>query len=439
MTGAATSLKSDRSPSLLLVNPSTQKLGWVKNFQLPPLSLLHVAAVTPEEWRVDLVDETLESISDDVQYDLVGITAMTHQAVRAYELADAFRAKGVPVVLGGIHPTVLPDEAALHADAVLVGEAEGVWEGILADFLTGRMKPRYTSAEARGNVLTVPPARRDLIAGKRYLTHQSLQATRGCPYNCPFCTVTPYFGKLFRHRPIDEVIGEIAAFQKDFVLFLDDNILADVKWSKPFLEKLAPLGKRWAGQATLSFAQDPDLLALVERSGCIGLFVGVEDVSGDASRLPKLRSRTPVAELVKRVQDAGILIEASLIFGMDDQDESVFDEALAFVEECYPSTATFHILTPYPGTVLYRQFEEEGRLLHREWNRYNHDEVVFKPKLMSPERLYRGWVEARKSVYSWGSIISRTRRMKSRRLTSFAYNVFRRAPNRKLDPGGFKG
>ncbi len=422
------------SPRLLLVNPSIQKLGWIRRFQLPPLSLLHVAAVTPEFWQVKLVDETIEPVPSGDDYDLVAITMMTYQSAHAYELADAFRSGGVPVVLGGIHPTVLPSEAQAHADAVVVGEVEPLWSGLLGDLLSGKLRPRYTAPEPTGNILSVPQARRELLAGKKYLTTQTLQSTRGCPYNCPFCTVTPYFGHRFRHRSIEEVIDEVGAFPKDFVLFLDDNVLADLPRARQFLERMVPLGKRWAGQATLNFAEDPKLLELLARSGCIAIFVGVEAISGESSHLAKRRNKTPAADLVHRIQDAGILTEVSMIFGFDDQDESIFDETVNFVESCAPCAATLHILTPYPGTEYFRRFEAEGRLLHKDWKHYNHTEVVFKPKLMSPERLYHGWAEARREIYSWRSILSRVARNRKHRLTNLAYNVFRRAPNRKLDP-----
>ena len=418
-----------REPRLLLINPSTQKLGWIKYFQLPPLALLHVAGATPEPWRVTFCDETLESAPGGEGFALVGITAMTHQAARAYELADGYRAGGARVVLGGIHPTVLPVEAQGHADAVVVGEAEAVWPRLLADLLEGRLARRYDAPEPEGDVLKVPRARRSVLAGKRYLTTQALQASRGCPYDCPFCTVTPSFGRRFRYRELEDLLGEVRAFPNRLVVFLDDNLFGDMDRALPLVQGLGRLDKTWATQATLKFAEDRDLLRAVGRSGCLGIFVGVESVSGDGARLSKLRTRSAQADLVRRVQDEGILVEVSLIFGFDDHDESVFDEALRFVEECRPCGVTFHVLTPYPGTAIFRQFQEEGRLLHTDWTRYNHTEVVYRPKRMSPERLREGWLAARREAYSWRSIAARVGGSPNHPWASLGYNLLRRGPN----------
>jgi radical SAM superfamily enzyme YgiQ (UPF0313 family) len=388
-----------------------------------------VAGATPEPWQVALCDETLGPAPEGDDFDLVGITAMTHQAARAYELADGYRRLGIPVVLGGIHPTVLPDEAQGHADAVVTGEAEPVWADLLNDLREGRLAPRYEAPEPAGDVLRVPWARRSLLAGKRYLTAQVLQASRGCPYDCPFWTVTPSFGRRFRYRDMEDLLGEVRALPGRLVIFLDDNLFGDMSRALPLVKGLGRLEKSWAAQATLRFAEDRDLLMAVARSGCLGIFVGVESLSGEGARLSKLRTRSGQAELVRRVQDEGILVEVSLIFGFDDHDESVFDEALRFVEECGPCGVTFHVLTPYPGTALFRQFREEGRLLHTDWNHYNHTEVVYRPKRMSPERLTEGWLAARREAYSWRSIASRVGGNSHHRWASLGYNLLRRGAN----------
>lgn len=420
---------------LLLISPSSEKLGWERRFQLPPYALLLVAGATPEDWEVVLEDEHTRPLPDLGGFDLVGISTMTRQAPRAYELARRFRDQGTPVVLGGIHPTVLPQEALQHADAVVVGEAEPVWPRLLADLASGRLAQVYESPEPEGDLLRIPVARRRLLEGRSYLTTQVLHASRGCPYDCPFCTVTPYFGRRFRYRPAQDVLKEIESFPKRFVMFLDDNLLADPARALPILHGLARCGKKWATQTTLKFGEDPDLLALVSRSGCLGVYVGVEGVSGQSDALAKGRVRSLKTDIVKRIQDAGILVEVSFIFGFDDQDEAAFQEAVEFVESCRPTASTFHILTPYPGTAFFRQFEAEGRLVHKDWSRYDGTEVVFVPKKMTPERLYRGWAEARKAVHSWPSILRRVAANPHHRVTNLAYNVLRKAPNDRLDPG----
>ncbi len=398
MNGLQARSRHQANPRLLLIYPATHKIGWAKYFQLPSLSLQLVAAVTPPNWEVTLVDECQDPIPCGRNFDLVGITAMTHQSTRAYEIADQFRKDGVPVIMGGTHPTVMPEEALAHADAVVIGEAEPVMGGLLDDFLAGRMAQVYRAPIPQDDKLDVPWSRREILAGKRYLTTQTIQASRGCPYDCAFCTVTQYFGNRFRYRDPADILAEIRSFPRKLVIFLDDNLLGDPAKARPILEGMAELGIRWGSQTSLRFAEDRELLKLVARSGCIGLFVGIESVTGSFSLLAKSAGGGGQADLMKRVRDAGIILETSFIFGFDDHDQSIFEKTFRFVEECSPSVPTFNLLTPYPGTKLFQQYEQEGRILHREWDRYNHAEVVFQPKLMSPEQLYRGWLETRKEL-----------------------------------------
>ncbi|MBT1072885.1 B12-binding domain-containing radical SAM protein [Pelotalea chapellei] len=427
---------SSRAPRLLLIYPATHRLGWERNFQLPYHSLQQVAAATPSHWEVTLVDELQDEVPYGRDYDLIGITAMTHQATHAYEIADRYRAEGVPVIMGGMHPTVLPEEALLHADAVVVGEAEPVMAGLLDDFLAGRLGRIYHAALPTDDLLRVPWARRDILEGKRYLTTQTIQASRGCPYDCDFCTVTPYFGNRFRYRDPADILAQIRSFPRKLVVFLDDNLLGDTAKARPILEGMAEMGIRWGSQTSLRFAEDPELLKLVARSGCIGLFVGIESVSGKYSNFSKASGSSTEADLIKRVRDAGIILEASFIFGFDDHDESVFENTLRFVREVSPGVPTFNLLTPYPGTAFFRRFQQEGRLLHTDWSRYNHSEVVFQPKLMTAERLQRGWQEARRETYTWPSIFSRVFSMPTHRLNCLAYNFLRKGPNTRRAKAG---
>lgn len=417
------------SPRLLLVYPATHTLGWTRKYQLPSLSLKQVAAATPLSWDVTLADEVHDSIPFDEKFTLVGITAMTHQSVRAYQIADEFRSRGVPVVLGGIHPTVLPEEAGKHADAVVIGEAEPVWEMLLDDLLAGRLQPLYRAPIPTGNRLAVPWMRREIFNGRRYLTTQTLQASRGCPYSCPFCIVTNYFGSAFRYRDTDDVLAELATFDRKLTVFLDDNLLGDPLRAKPILAGMKGMGLKWGGQANLRFAEDPEMVRLVAESGCIGIFVGIESVTGVHANHPKTGSRYSPEELIRRIRDAGIVVEASIIFGFDDHDEGIFEATARFLERCAPSLTTYHLLTPYPGTALFNRFDKEGRLLHKDWSRYNHAEVVYRPRLMSPERLYRGWAEARREAYTWPAIFTRVAKNPHGIITNLAYNILRRGSN----------
>lgn len=412
------------SPRLLLIYPATQKLGWVKRFQLPSLSLNQVAASTPPEWQVTIVDEVQETLCYDGQYDLVGITAMTHQALHAYQIADRFRERGIPVVLGGIHPTVMPEEAAAHADAIVIGEAEPVWAELLDDLLAGRMKPFYRSVPT-GAKLQIPWARREILAGRKYLTTQTLQASRGCPYDCSFCTVTPYFGNTFRYRDPEDILAELRTYRGKLTIFLDDNILGDLQKAKPILAGMVGMGLRWGGQANLRFAEDPEMVRLLAASGCIGIFVGLESADGVHANHPKTSGRSSQADLIKRIRDTGVVVEASVIFGFDDHDPGIFERTVRFLEKCAPSLPTLHILTPYPGTALFKQYQQEGRMLHTDWQRYDHGQVVYRPRLMTPEQLYKGWVDARHEAYSWSAIASRVLQSPGKTI-NLMYNILRR-------------
>ncbi len=412
------------SPKLLLIYPATHKLGWVKRFQLPSLSLNQVAAATPPEWQVTIVDEVQEDLSYDGQYDLVGITAMTHQALHAYRIADRFRERGIPVVLGGIHPTVLPDEAAAHADAVVIGEAEPVWADLLDDLRGGRLKPFYRSVPT-GDRLVIPWARREILAGRKYLTTQTLQASRGCPYDCSFCTVTPYFGNTFRYRDPEDILAELRTYQGKLTVFLDDNILGDPQKAKPILAGMVGMGLCWGGQANLRFAEDPEMVKLLAASGCIGIFVGLESADGIHANHPKTSGRSSQSDLIKRIRDTGVVVEASVIFGFDDHDQGIFERTVRYLEGCAPSLPTFHILTPYPGTALFNQYLQEGRMLHTDWQRYDHGQVVFRPSLMTPDQLYKGWVEARQEAYRWSAITSRVLQSPGKTI-NLLYNILRR-------------
>ena len=413
-----------RRPRLLLVYPASHTLGWVRRFQLPSLSLKQVAAATPPEWEVLLADEVQEEIDFDGAYDLVGITAMTHQAVRAYRIAERFRQRGVPVALGGIHPTVLPDEALQHADTVVIGEAEPVWATLLDDLLKGRLQRQYQQIPT-GDTLTIPWSRHDFLGSRRYLTTRTLQASRGCPYDCPFCTVTPHFGRTFRYRDPADVLAELRSYTPGLTVFLDDNILGDPLRAKPILHGMVGMGIRWGGQANLRFAEDPELVHLLAASGCIGIFVGLESVDGEYANLPKTAGASTQADLIKRIRDTGVVVEASVIFGFDDHDEGIFERTVRYLERCAVSLPTFHLLTPYPGTALFRQFQQEGRLLHTDWQRYDHGQVVFRPRLMTPERLYRGWREARREAYRWPAILQRVMQSPGKGV-NLLYNTLRR-------------
>jgi len=374
----------------------------------PPLSLLAVAALTPPEWEIELVDEAVAPVNLDTDADLVGITATTARAPRAYDLADAFRSRGKPVVLGGIHPTALPLEAAQHADAVVVGEAEGTWPKLLADFQEGRLAKIYRH-DGLPSLENVPWPRRDLLARKAYYCSATLQTTRGCPFACSFCSVTNFFGRTYRTRPVDDVIAEVEAMPERFLIFVDDNIMGQPAYAKRLFHALIPLRKRWFSQASLTMLKDDNLVRLAAKSGCRGLFVGMESLS--PLNLKKMgKTFNPVKryrECVRKLHDVGIGIIASFIFGLDDDDPSVFERTVEFVQKTKLDAAQFAILTPFPGTTLHRQLEEEGRIIERDWSKYDGAHVTFRPRQLSVDALREGLDWAYRQVYSWKGILQR--------------------------------
>lgn len=375
----------------------------------PPLGLLMVAALTPKPWEVELVDEAVSPVNLDTDADIVGITATTARAPRAYELADAFRARGKTVVLGGIHPSALPEEAAQHADAVVIGEAELTWPRLLQDFLQGRVQKFY-----RGNSFpsleNLPWPRRDLINPENYyISGAMVQTTRGCPFNCYFCSVTNFFGHTFRTRPLEDVVAELESIPQKNIFFVDDNIMGHPVYAKRLFEAVRPLGKRWFGQGSLTMLKDESLVKLAAKSGCIGMFIGMETLS--PTNLKKMGKTFNIAEkyseAIKKLHDFGISIIGSFMFGLDDDKPGVFEKTLEFIQKVKLDVAQFSILTPFPGTRLYKQLEEEGRIIERDWAKYDGTHVTFRPKHLSVEALQEGlrWVYSQ--AYSWSCILKR--------------------------------
>lgn len=419
-------------PTLLLINPIKRKSNWIRRFQIPPLSLLQLAALAPANWKVKIVDENIEELPPGFGADLVGITAMTYQAKRAYEIARMARERGIPTVLGGMHPSTLPEESREHADCVVIGEAEPVFGTLLADFEAGRLKPVYAGG-AENSLADFPPPRRSVIAGKRYLTRNVLQTTRGCPWDCPFCSTTRFFGRTFRSRPIDAVIADIASMEGEFLLFLDDNINGNRRYCKELFRSLIPLRKKWASQASLLIAEDDELLALARESGCIGLFVGFDSLRPEKKEtLSKYRSIGSLEDSVKKIQDQGIGLEASFMLGFDDDDPGVFERSVRWAQKLALASATFALLTPYPGTPIFNELRSQNRILTYDWDLYNQTRVVIRPLRMTPEELWEGFYWCRKEFLGFGSIFRRVARMRVRKMHYFAYNLLRKGAIRNI-------
>lgn len=385
-----------------------------KAFRLPPAALTILAAITPKDIEVGITDENVEEVDFDEDVDLVGITAMTPTAPRAYQIADRFRARGVKVVLGGLHPTALPDEAIQHADAVVLGEAEGNWPKLLDDFKHHRLERFYSAP--RPSLAGLPLPRRDLLKPGSYITTATVQTTRGCPFGCSFCSVTEFFGRTYRIRPVQEVLEEIRALKTRFVGFLDDNIVGHRGYARSLFNALIPERVKWLGQASLNLAWDPELLKLAQRSGCLGLFIGFESLSevGLAELNKTYQPPGKFRDSIKRLQDHGIGIEGSFIFGLDSDSPDVFKRTLDFAVSSGLELASFGILTPFPGTRLYQRLEQERRIISRDWRKYDIGHVVYKPLKLTVEQLQRGLDWAWYHFYSFSSILKRIGSLKIR-------------------------
>jgi radical SAM superfamily enzyme YgiQ (UPF0313 family) len=390
---------------ILLIVPSLGE-GRSRFLRMPQLTLGVISALTPPEIEVDVVEEEIEEINFDKYYDLVGISCLTTVASRAYQLSSVFRKKGAKVVLGGIHPTVMPDEAIAHCDCVVMGEAEGCWGELIDDFRRNRLKKFYRSFNF--DLTKFPIAK---LNHNHTPFHVSpILCTRGCPYSCEFCSVTDLYGKKLRHRKVQDIVKEIETRGSKKLFFLDDNIMGDVKFARELFTALSDLKIRWwVGQASISLAKDKALLRLAKKSGCVGLFIGIESVSADnLKRLRKTPANTEgLSEAIKIIRDSGIFFHASFVFGFDDDDKSIFEKTLHFLDKNRITSATFNILTPYPGTAIFKRFKKEGRLLTQNWQDYNHRTVVFRPKNMTPEELAEGFLWLGRNFYTKASIFTR--------------------------------
>lgn len=377
---------------------------------IPPLNLCLLAALSPPDVEVIITDENNATVDLNNRADLVGITSMTCTTPRMYALAQAFRERGVHVVLGGSHVSCLPEEGLEHADAVVVGEAEEVWPRLLEDFRRGKLERLYHS-EDFPSVEKLPLPRRDLLKPNGYYQPNTVQTARGCPVGCSFCSVGRLSGSAFRFRPVDEVAREIALMKgRNILAFTDDNIMGNPARAKELFRALIPLKVIWGGQATLSAARDEELMALAYESGCRGLFIGIESISKESIDEMGKRINDPdqYLEDLRRIREQGIRVLGSFVFGFDHDDLDCFDRTVEFAIEAKLELAQFSILTPFPGTELYEKLEAEGRILTRDWWNYSEGSVVFQPAQMTPEELKAGQQGAWRKFYSNRSIVKRT-------------------------------
>jgi radical SAM superfamily enzyme YgiQ (UPF0313 family) len=383
-------------------------------FKLQRVNLPLLAALTPPGHTVTIVDEAFAPDEMNQDVDLVGITVMTDLALRAYHIADAYRQKGVKVVMGGIHPTVLPDEALEHADAVVVGEAEGVWPRLLSDAASGQMQRLYR-ADKMTDLNGLPKPRRDLLPGIKYQGYTPIpigvETSRGCPYDCEFCSIGQTLGHHYRVRPVQEVIAEIESIDSPHLFFVDDALGLNRNVAKKLFTEMIPLRRLWLGQGTVSLAEDLELLRLMRRSGCMGLLIGFESVQkGTQNEMKKIKNlRVDFYEAMRRFHGEGFGILGAFVFGFDYENKDVFEQTLEFIMRSRLDCVELRILTPYPGTRLYKRLLSEGRLFVRDWwlGGYPPDTLLFQPKGMTADELMSGFARLNRQAYSFGAMIKR--------------------------------
>ncbi|KDR96622.1 Radical SAM superfamily enzyme YgiQ, UPF0313 family [Peptoclostridium litorale DSM 5388] len=401
------------------------------NFKKPlhyaPLTLTTLAALVPPELRAEIkiYDETAGIIPKDIEADIIGITAITGTSVRAYRWADHFRSKGIHVVLGGVHPTLMPHEASSHADSVMVGFSEQTWPIVLMDFANHAAKKFYYQKNDF-SMIGRPIPRRDLLERKRYITVNSVEAIRGCNHACNFCAFPAAFGRKVYRRPVGEVVREIEMLVGKEIVFPDINLIADREYAKELFRELTPLKRWWFGLATSEVAEDEELFNVIVKSGCKGLLIGFESVLQESQKFVKkgINRVDQYVVLVDKLHSAGIAINGCFAFGGDKENKSVFERTVEAVVKLKIDLPRYSILTPFPGTPLYNDLSKQGRIIEKNWAMYDVEHCVFKPKLMTPDELEDGTEWAWRQTYSFLNIAKRLSTFGTPHMASIPANLF---------------
>ena len=379
----------------------------IKYSLFPPLGLATLAGYLRDDDEATLADEHVQTLDLDDEPELVVIQVYITSAYRAYEIADHYRRRGAYVAIGGLHPTSLPDEAAPHADTIFLGPGEDTWPQFLTDYRAGTPQPLYRST--RRTLEGLPRIRRDLIQRRLYLVPNSIVVSRGCPHSCDFCYKEAFFqgGKGFYTQHVDDALAEIERLPGRHLYFLDDHLFGNVPFATALFDAMRGMNRLWQAAGTVQSILRPGLLECAAAAGLRSLFVGFETLNPD-----NLREQSKFQNLnrdygaaIRRLHDLGVMVNGSFVFGMDGDDPSVFDRTVDWAITNGIETATFHILTPYPGTALHARMQREGRILHDDWNRYDTRHVVYRPARLTSDELEAGYWHAYESFYRWSSIV----------------------------------
>ncbi|OGC96182.1 MAG: hypothetical protein A2W25_07195 [candidate division Zixibacteria bacterium RBG_16_53_22] len=373
----------------------------------PGIGLITVAALTPPDIRVTVIDESVEDIDLNCPADLVGISVQAPIAAHAYKLSAHFRQRGIPTVLGGIHVSLNPDEAMPHADSILLGEAEITWPELIEDFLKGDLKKIY-KPDRLADLDKTPCPRRDLLDKDCYQLPSVVQASKGCQYGCEFCSLYSYLGHTRRYRDPVRVADEIRGLDGDLFLFADDNIYSSRKYSINLFKTILDCRKRWVAESTWHIAFDNEALTWASRSGCVGLFIGFDTINQQPyiTKVPKSDEVEDIyIRAIRNIQSHGIAVVAAFVFGLDNDDESVFERSLRVVREGGANLVNFSALVPYPGTPIFQRLDAQGRITERDWSKYISPNVCYEPGKMSRSGLEAGIRWAQSEFYTMGNIL----------------------------------
>jgi radical SAM superfamily enzyme YgiQ (UPF0313 family) len=398
-----------------------------KRLMSPSLGLLTIASLTPSEHEIYIEDENLKKINLNDKPDLVGITVNVDTSHRAYQIASEYLQKGIPVILGGIHVSANPEEAEAHCTSVCIGDAEELWQQILYDAQNKALKKRYFH-QNEIKLSNTPEPRWDLIDKAKYLYTNVIYTSRNCSFKCEFCYNSCEYAGQHRNRPIQNIIDEILKHDTKHIMFVDDNFIGNISWTRDFIRAIKPLGLTWNAAVSANIVNNIDLLDEMRESGCHSLFIGFETINQNTLKdMKKYQNNIQTYEkLIEEIHKREIMLNASIVFGFDYDTPEVFEDTLKWLVSNKIETMTAHILTPYPGTILFKKYMDDGRITDLNWEHYNTAHVVFQPKNLTKEELYKGYINIYKKFYSYENIIKRIPDSRKQLLPYLIFNLIYR-------------